>query len=98
MLCRTELNYVPVGEPTDKETKARAEILVLKLVNGTWQTLRGVVSFFRDYWIVGPWLHDADTTFTAELIEGTRTCHCAEFTRESVCEHVLAVALHLKEK
>jgi hypothetical protein len=89
--------YLQANRRTKKQ-KARAEILVLKLVNGTWQTLgEVVVSIFRDYCIVGPWLHDADTTFTAELIKGTRQSHCAEFTRESVCKHVRTVALHLKE-
>ena len=42
-------------------------------------------------------MHDQDTTFTAELIDDKRQCHCADFTRECVCKHVIAVGLHLKE-
>jgi hypothetical protein len=85
------------GDPTDEEKQTRAEILVLKLVHSTWADLPEVVSFFRDFNIVGPWPHDLDIAFTKGLVKGRRHCHCADFTREFVCKHELAVRLYLKE-
>jgi hypothetical protein len=82
---------------TDEEIAARAKILVLKLVFCTWFDLDELVAFYRNYTIVGTWLHDKDISFCNEVVQGRRNCHCAQFTREFVCKHSLAVQLHLKE-
>ena len=95
---KTNKNSLFYGDPSQDLIQGRAECMVLRLVHNTWTNLTELVSFFRDYYIVGPWMYDEGSfSYTDSLLKDKRQCHCEAFTREFVCQHELGLRLYLKE-